>query len=95
MLRATVQSGSPLGNQLNELMQKGLLVPNELVLDMLKEAMIAKASESKGYLIDGYPRQVDQGIQFENEVILTIEKLNLKFKFWEFKDCHMQPCLVR
>jgi adenylate kinase len=69
LLRATVQSGSPLGNQLNELMQKGLLVPNELVLDMLKEAMIAKASESKGYLIDGYPRQVDQGIQFESEVI--------------------------
>ena len=49
-------------------MQQGLLVPNELVLDMIKKAMLTTVETSKGYLIDGYPRQVDQGIQFESEV---------------------------
>ena len=68
MLRDEVKSGSERGKQLNELMQKGILVPNQLVLDMLKDAMLAKVSSSKGFLIDGYPRQVDQGLEFEKQV---------------------------
>ena len=53
---------------LNELMQKGQLVSNQIVLDMIKDAMRAKAATSKGFLIDGYPRQVDQGLEFEKQV---------------------------
>ena len=49
-------------------MQKGLLVSNQLVLDMIKDNMLKNASTSKGFLIDGYPRQVDQGIEFEKQV---------------------------
>ena len=55
---------------INKMMEKGELVPNQLVLDMLKDAMIAKARTSKGFLIDGYPRQVDQGLEFEKQVII-------------------------
>lgn len=68
LLRAEVKSGSKRGKQLNELMQKGQLVSNEIVLDMIKDAMLANISTSKGFLIDGYPRQVDQGIAFEHKV---------------------------
>lgn len=68
LLRAEVKSGSEMSKQLNELMQQGLLVPNEFILDMIKKAMLATVETSKGYLIDGYPRQVDQGIQFESEI---------------------------
>lgn len=35
---------------------------------MIKEAMIAKADVSKGFLIDGYPREVKQGEEFEKKV---------------------------
>jgi adenylate kinase len=49
-------------------MQKGLLVPNQIVLDMLKDAMLARVKTSKGFLIDGYPRQVDQGMEFEKQI---------------------------
>ncbi len=35
---------------------------------MIKDAMIAKADVSKGYLIDGYPREVKQGEEFEKKV---------------------------
>jgi len=68
LLRDEVASKSPRGNELNSLMQAGKLVPMETVLSLLKEAMIAKADVSNGFLIDGYPREVDQGIQFEKTI---------------------------
>lgn len=50
---------------------------------MIKDAMIAKADVSKGFLIDGYPREVKQGEEFEKkvrnsillQVIWTMEKV--------------------
>lgn len=35
---------------------------------MLRDAMVAKADVSKGFLIDGYPREVKQGEEFEKKV---------------------------
>ncbi|KHJ81055.1 adenylate kinase isoenzyme 5 family protein [Oesophagostomum dentatum] len=50
-------------------MEAGKLVPLETVLDLIKEAMIKEVSKgSKGFLIDGYPREVKQGEQFEKEI---------------------------
>lgn len=43
-------------------------MPNDVVLDLLKEAMQAKAGEAKGFLIDGYPREKSQGIAFEKAI---------------------------
>lgn len=68
LLRDEVASGSERGKQLTEIMAQGELVPLEVVLDLLKEAMLSKLSTSKGFLIDGYPREVAQGIQFEYEI---------------------------
>lgn len=42
--------------------------PQDTVLDMLRDAMVAKADVSKGFLIDGYPREVKQGEEFEKKV---------------------------
>ena len=39
------------------------------MLDLLAEAMISKLSGSKGFLIDGYPREVAQGKEFEAEIL--------------------------
>lgn len=68
LLRAEVNSGSERGKMLNEMMQRGELVPNELVLEMIKDAILKNIDSSKGFLIDGYPRKVDQGIEFEKQV---------------------------
>ena len=43
----------------------------DTVLQLLKESMLAKAVESKGFLIDGYPREMEQGTRFETEVGVT------------------------
>lgn len=61
-------SGSPRGKELNEIMERGELVPLEVVLDLIKEEMLKKLSTSKGFLIDGYPREREQGILFEKNV---------------------------
>ncbi len=63
-----MKSGSERGKHLDYLMEKGQLVPNQIVLDMIKDAMLKTVHSSKGYLIDGYPRQVDQGLEFEKHV---------------------------
>uniref|UniRef100_G1U107 Adenylate kinase 1 n=1 Tax=Oryctolagus cuniculus TaxID=9986 RepID=G1U107_RABIT len=68
LLRAEVSSGSARGKKLSEIMEKGQLVPLETVLDMLRDAMVAKADTSKGFLIDGYPREVQQGEEFERRI---------------------------
>jgi adenylate kinase len=41
--------------------------PQETVLALLRDAML-KHSASRGFLIDGYPREVEQGIRFEADV---------------------------
>merc|ERR1712042_305516 len=69
LLRAEVQSGSERGKILTEIMKAGKLVPLFVVLDLLAEAMLSKLSGSKGYLIDGYPREVQQGKEFEAEIL--------------------------
>ncbi|KAK6035914.1 putative adenylate kinase [Cooperia oncophora] len=69
LLRDEVKSGSPRGAQLNKIMEAGELVPLEIVLDLIKEAMLKEVAKgSKGFLIDGYPREVKQGEQFEREI---------------------------
>ena len=40
----------------------------DIVLQLLREAMEAQAATSKGFLIDGYPRELEQGKRFEHEV---------------------------
>ena len=57
LLRDEVASGSERGKRLNDIMKSGQLVSLEEVLGLLKDA-IAKNSDSKGFLIDGYPREV-------------------------------------
>ncbi|KAG7211814.1 hypothetical protein KM043_011045 [Ampulex compressa] len=71
LLREEVASGSPRGASLQELMSKGLFVPTDIVLELIKERM-NKAREqgttTTGFLIDGYPRELEQGILFEKNV---------------------------
>lgn len=71
LLREEVASGSPRGASLQELMSKGLFVPTDIVLDLIRERMNKAKEEGStktGFLIDGYPRELDQGILFEKNV---------------------------
>jgi adenylate kinase len=65
LLRAEVSAGTPLGRQVDELMRRGELVPDPVILSLLIPRVLA-ASEANGYLLDGFPRSVEQAVEARN-----------------------------
>lgn len=65
LLRQNVSSGTELGKQAKSHMDKGALVPDELVNQMLTERF-AQADVKKGFILDGYPRNIAQAKALDN-----------------------------
>lgn len=59
LLRAEVSAGTPLGRQVADDLARGDLVPDEVILDVLRPPL-ETALRSGGYLLDGFPRTVAQ-----------------------------------
>jgi len=55
ILRENVREGTPLGKKAKAYMDKGALVPDELLIDLIKERL-QKPDTRRGFLLDGYPR---------------------------------------
>merc|ERR1711970_513197 len=68
LLRNEVLSGSPRGLQLYRVMEMGELVPTDVVLDLLAEALVENlySGKAKGFLIDAYPMNLQQAESFES-----------------------------
>ena len=59
MLRAAIKAGSELGLKAKKLMDAGQLVPDQVILDLVKHR-IEQADCAGGYLFDGFPRTLAQ-----------------------------------
>ncbi len=59
MLRAAVKAGTELGLKAKEYMDSGGLVPDEVIIGLVKER-IKEADCAKGFLFDGFPRTIPQ-----------------------------------
>jgi adenylate kinase len=59
ILRKAVAAGTPLGQKAKELMEAGKLVPDEVVNGIVEEEL-QKPELAKGFLLDGFPRTVQQ-----------------------------------
>ena len=59
MLRAAIKAGTPLGNEARKYMDRGSLVPDPLVIELVKER-IKERDAQKGFIIDGFPRNIAQ-----------------------------------
>ncbi|KAL7747625.1 hypothetical protein RI367_007066 [Sorochytrium milnesiophthora] len=69
LLRAEVASGSPLGSTVAGVMKEGGMVPMEIIRQVLLQAMDQKRATASGFLIDGYPRTVEQAVDFEETIV--------------------------
>jgi adenylate kinase len=59
MLRAAIASHTPLGTRAKEFIDKGQLVPDELILGVIADRL-AEPDTARGFLLDGFPRTVPQ-----------------------------------
>lgn len=59
LFREIMKEESELGRQVKRFVEKGLLVPDDVVLQVLK-SNLAKVKGCKGFILDGYPRTIDQ-----------------------------------
>ncbi len=64
ILREIAKSGTELGKKIAEYQGKGELVPDEIVIDVLKER-ISKQDCANGFILDGYPRTIPQAEALE------------------------------
>ena len=65
LLRDHQQRGTELGNTARSYMQNGSLVPDDLIIDMIKERIRLPDAEG-GYVLDGFPRTVEQAGALED-----------------------------
>ena len=75
IFRANIKNGPELGAKAKEYMDKGLLVPDELVCDLVVDR-IQQADCEKGYILDGFPRTIPQAEALENALNAIEQKLD-------------------
>ena len=59
MLRAAIKAGAPLGLAAKKFMDGGALVPDDVIIGLVKER-IKQSDAAKGFLFDGFPRTIPQ-----------------------------------
>eukprot|EP01091_Cochliopodium_minus_P011696 TRINITY_DN338_c0_g2_i1.p1 TRINITY_DN338_c0_g2~~TRINITY_DN338_c0_g2_i1.p1 ORF type:complete len:219 (-),score=78.37 TRINITY_DN338_c0_g2_i1:67-723(-) len=80
MLRAAVKAGTELGKKAEGIMKAGKLVPNELMVGLIKEAIEAPECKS-GFILDGYPRTIEQAETLDVMLENSGHKLNSAIEF--------------
>jgi adenylate kinase len=64
LLRAAVAAQTPLGRQAKAIMDAGQLVPNDIVIGMIRER-IARPDADQGFVLDGFPRNIAQAVALD------------------------------
>ena len=72
MLREAIAEGSELGKKASSIMDRGELVPNDIILSMIKDKL--RKSGSDGFIFDGFPRNLEQAKELDD----ILHELKLK-----------------
>ena len=78
IFRSEIGNGTELGLEAKSYMDKGLLVPDELVNNMVKSYLDKLEDKKNGFLLDGYPRTLEQAKAFDalaGDGALSIDKV--------------------
>nr|WP_247643011.1 adenylate kinase [Acholeplasma laidlawii] len=76
MFRTHIKGSTPLGLEAKKYTDQGLLVPDDVTNQMVKDRLSQKDVE-KGFIFDGYPRTPDQAIFLDNLLMVTNQKLDV------------------
>ncbi|RHY13512.1 hypothetical protein DYB25_013011 [Aphanomyces astaci] len=75
LVRAEIKRDSALGKQIKEFSSTGKLVPDDIILTMVR-ARLQEHDAKRGYILDGFPRNASQAVEFDK-----IDTLDLVVNF--------------
>lgn len=75
IFRANIKEGTELGKKAKTYMDKGELVPDELVVDLVVDR-VAKDDAKNGYVLDGFPRTIPQAEALDEALAKISEKVD-------------------
>jgi adenylate kinase len=79
ILRSAIKEGGALGKKAKEYMDKGMLVPDDLVINLLKDR-IKHPDCGKGFILDGFPRTIPQAEALEKSGLKIDKVINFNVK---------------
>lgn len=65
ILREYIANGHPLGNRIKEFIDRGALVPDDMILAIVADR-IGREDCERGFILDGFPRDIEQANALEN-----------------------------
>ncbi len=78
ILRENISKETELGGKVKPFMEQGLLVPDELIIDMVTQRLSQKDCQERGWLLDGFPRTPEQSRFMVEKGIVPTAVLVLK-----------------
>lgn len=94
IFRANIKEGTELGKEAKGYMDKGLLVPDQLVVSIVKDRL-SKPDCENGFLLDGFPRTENQAEVLESELLKMGIKLNKVVNIEADRDVLIQRAVGR
>lgn len=79
LLRAAIAEGSELGMKAKEYMDQGKLVPDDLVIDLIKNR-ISQEDCANGFILDGFPRTIPQAEALSSSDVKIDKVVNFSAK---------------
>lgn len=94
LFRANIGQGTPLGIEAKQYLDAGDLVPSDLTNRMV-QARLSEADAAAGFLLDGFPRTIDQAVALESILEGLGVKLDAVLEFSVDEDVVVERMLAR
>jgi len=94
MLRAAVKAGTELGKVAGAIMKDGKLVPDDLMIGLIEEALETPDCKG-GFILDGFPRTIPQAVALDKMLDIKKHKLNSAIEFDVADDLVLERMLGR
>jgi adenylate kinase len=94
MLRAAIEEGSELGQRVKPILESGQLVPDDLMIELIRERLAQPDAEA-GFVLDGFPRTAPQADALDRMLDEIGRPLSIVFEFQLSDDVARERLLKR